>query len=95
VHSFLRKVIEFVFGTTTAGTRYIQAQHAAYMAAEQSISRRPRIPDTRVHAVLYFIAPIGNSLSPLDIHCMRQVHEVANLVPVLAKVGYLQPFIGF
>jgi hypothetical protein len=26
---------------------------------------------------------------------MRQVHEVANLVPVLAKVGYMQPCIGF
>ena len=36
---------------------------------------RVSVPDTRVHACLYFIAPTGHGLKPLDIEFMRRIHD--------------------
>jgi septin 3/9/12 len=47
--------------------------------------REQRINDTRVHVVLYFIAPTGHALTPLDITVMKKISKIANLVPVIAK----------
>ena len=35
----------------------------------------PQVPDTLVHACLYFIAPTGHGLKPLDIDFMRRIHN--------------------
>ena len=41
--------------------------------------------DTRVHALLYFIAPTGHSLKPVDIEFMKRLGTRVNLIPVIAK----------
>lgn len=40
---------------------YIDNQFEAYHAAERSPEFRRAIPDTRIHALLYFIAPTGHA----------------------------------
>eukprot|EP00158_Paraphelidium_tribonemae_P003559 Partr_v1_DN26227_c2_g2_i12_m48601 putative Septin 3 len=42
-------------------TRYIKDQYAMYLRKELSPTRDKRIADSRVHCVLYFIAPSGHS----------------------------------
>ena len=39
----------------------------------------PQVPDTLVHACLYFIAPTGHGLKPLDIDFMRRIHNKVKL----------------
>lgn len=42
----------------------------------KSVPDRPaKIPDTRVHCCLYFIAPSGHGLKPIDIEFMRRLHD--------------------
>ena len=45
--------------------------------------------DTRIHCVLYFIAPSGRGLKPLDVAVMRELANRANLVPVIGKADSL------
>lgn len=47
--------------------------------------RDRHIQDTRIHCCLYFIAPGGHSLKPIDIIVMKKLSEVVNVVPVIAK----------
>ncbi|ORY51125.1 cell division/GTP binding protein [Rhizoclosmatium globosum] len=65
--------------------KHIQAQYSLYLKKELTPLRDRRIPDTRVHAVLFFIAPTGHALTPLDIAVMKRISEVANVIPVIAK----------
>ena len=46
---------------------------------------RVEVPDTRVHACLYFIAPTGHGLKQLDIEVMRRIHDKVNIIPVIGK----------
>jgi septin 7 len=62
----------------------IEARFDAYLEQENRVNRQ-RIVDNRVHACLYFIAPTGHSLKPLDIEFMRRLHTRVNLIPVIAK----------
>ena len=48
-------------------------------------NREKRIPDTRIHVVLYFISPSGNSLSPLDVAALKKISETVNIIPVIGK----------
>ncbi|KAI8620771.1 Septin-type guanine nucleotide-binding (G) domain-containing protein [Chytriomyces sp. MP71] len=66
-------------------TKYIKDQYSAFLRKELTPTRDRRINDTRVHAVLFFIAPTGHALTPLDIAVMRRVSEIANVIPVIAK----------
>lgn len=68
---------------------HINAQHAAYLQKELAIARPPVIVDTRVHALLYFIAPTGHGLKPLDVAVMRELHTSVNIIPVIAKADGL------
>lgn len=69
--------------------QHITQQYDDYITVELSKHRAPRIPDTRVHALLYFISPTGHGLKPLDIAFMKRVHTLVNLVPVIAKADAL------
>lgn len=62
----------------------IEARFDAYLEQENRVNRQ-RIVDNRVHACLYFIAPTGHALKPLDIEFMRRLHTRVNLIPVIAK----------
>lgn len=50
---------------------------------------RKNVIDSRVHACLYFIAPTGHSLKPLDIEFMKKLGARVNLIPVIAKADTL------
>ncbi|CAG8614378.1 32235_t:CDS:10 [Gigaspora margarita] len=60
------------------------ARFDAYLEQENRVNRRKMV-DNRVHACIYFIAPTGHSLKPLDVEFMRRLHTKVNLIPVIAK----------
>ncbi|KAL3896626.1 MAG: hypothetical protein SGCHY_003955 [Lobulomycetales sp.] len=62
----------------------IEGRYDAFLEQENRVNRK-RIVDTRVHACLYFIAPTGHSLKPIDIEFMRRLANRVNLIPVIAK----------
>ncbi|KAG9303419.1 hypothetical protein G9A89_013745 [Geosiphon pyriformis] len=62
----------------------IEARFDAYLEQENRVNRRKMV-DNRVHACIYFIAPTGHSLKPLDVEFMRRLHTKVNLIPVIAK----------
>ncbi|KAJ3095491.1 cell division control protein [Phlyctochytrium planicorne] len=66
-------------------TKFIKEQYSSYLRKELTPAREKRINDTRVHAVIFFIAPTGHSLTPLDITVMKKISEIANVIPVIAK----------
>eukprot|EP00123_Amoebidium_parasiticum_P009037 comp19181_c0_seq1/m.21885 comp19181_c0_seq1/g.21885 ORF comp19181_c0_seq1/g.21885 comp19181_c0_seq1/m.21885 type:complete len:382 (-) comp19181_c0_seq1:428-1573(-) len=68
---------------------YIKNQYKSYLNEELSPKRKHYIADTRVHVVLYFIAPTGHSLKAIDVECMKAIGEIANVVPVIAKADTL------
>ena len=51
---------------------YLEEQFACYLTHETRINRLGlQTPDTRVHALLYFISPVGHGLKPLDLETMK------------------------
>lgn len=70
---------------------YVESQYEAFLEAETKTQRNPNMPDSRVHACLYFIAPSGHGLKPLDIEFMKQLHDKVNIIPVLAKADTMTP----
>lgn len=68
---------------------YINRQYDIYLNEEVSINRRMKIPDNRVHCCLYFIAPTGHRLKPLDILVMKHLDKCVNVIPVIAKADTL------
>ncbi|KAI8622650.1 Septin-domain-containing protein [Chytriomyces sp. MP71] len=62
----------------------IEARFDAFLDQENRVNRK-RIVDTRVHACLYFIAPTGHALKPLDVEFMKRLAGCVNLIPVIAK----------
>lgn len=65
--------------------KYIKDQYSDYLRKELMPSRDKIINDTRIHAILYFIAPTGHALSLIDITIMKRVSSIANLIPVIGK----------
>ncbi|KPP70295.1 septin-7-like [Scleropages formosus] len=53
---------------------HIDSKFEDYLNAESRVNRR-QMPDNRVHCCLYFIAPSGHGLKPLDIEFMKRLHE--------------------
>merc|ERR1712227_990141 len=68
---------------------FIDLQFDNYLNQESRVQRPVHIPDTRVHACLYFIAPSGHGLKPIDIEFMSQLHDKVNIIPVIAKADTL------
>jgi septin 3/9/12 len=71
--------------------KFIKDQYSSYLRKELTPQREQRINDTRIHCVLYFVAPTGHALTPLDITVMKRISRVANIVPVIAKSDSLMP----
>ena len=57
---------------------YVESQYEAFLDAETRVNRVTAMPDTRVHACLYFIAPSGHGLKPLDVEFMKRLHDKVN-----------------
>uniref|UniRef100_A0A2K5KRM9 Septin n=1 Tax=Cercocebus atys TaxID=9531 RepID=A0A2K5KRM9_CERAT len=53
---------------------YINSKFEDYLNAESRVNRR-QMPDNRVQCCLYFIAPSGHGLKPLNIEFMKHLHE--------------------
>uniref|UniRef100_A0A8C2UL66 Septin n=1 Tax=Chinchilla lanigera TaxID=34839 RepID=A0A8C2UL66_CHILA len=68
---------------------YIDNKFEDYLNSESRVNRR-QMPDNRVQC-LYFIAPSGHGLKPLDIELMKLLHEKVNIIPVIAKADTLTP----
>lgn len=68
---------------------YVESQYEAFLEAETKVQRNANMADSRVHACLYFIAPSGHGLKPLDIEFMRQLHDKVNIIPVISKADAL------
>lgn len=64
---------------------FINKQYEKYLEEETGTHRKSRIPDTRIHCCLYFIAPTGHRLKPLDVEFMKRLDKCVNIVPVIAK----------
>ncbi|XP_048057835.1 septin 7a isoform X2 [Megalobrama amblycephala] len=71
-------------------TDHIDSKFEDYLNAESRVNRR-QMPDSRVHCCLYFIAPSGHGLKPLDIEFMKRLHEKVNIIPLIAKADTLTP----
>ncbi|XP_017061485.1 protein peanut [Drosophila ficusphila] len=69
---------------------YVDSKYEEYLTAESRVYRKT-ISDSRVHCCLYFIAPSGHGLLPLDIACMQSLSDKVNLVPVIAKADTMTP----
>ena len=53
---------------------YVESQYESFLDAETRVNR-VQMPDSRVHACLYFIAPSGHGLKPLDVEFMKRLHD--------------------
>ncbi|XP_040063237.1 septin-7 isoform X1 [Ixodes scapularis] len=69
---------------------YVEAQFARYLDAESRV-HRSALSDGRVHCCLYFIAPSGHGLKPLDVEFMKRLHDKVNIIPVVAKADTMTP----
>ncbi|KAL3235259.1 Cell division control protein 10 [Nakaseomyces bracarensis] len=69
--------------------KYIKEQYSQYLRKELTAQRERHIPDTRVHAVLYFLQPNGKGLTALDVATLKRLTEIANVIPVIAKADTL------
>ena len=70
-------------------TKYIDSKFSEYLNEETKIDRAQTINDHRVHLCLYFIAPTGHGLKPLDVEFLRALQDRVNIVPVIAKADTL------
>ncbi|XP_038157278.1 septin-5-like [Cyprinodon tularosa] len=67
---------------------YVDQQFEQYFRDESGLNRK-NIQDNRVHCLLYFISPFGHGLRPIDVECMKAMHEKVNIIPLLAKADSL------
>lgn len=70
---------------------YIESRYEEYLNAESRVNRVANQPDTRVHCCLYFVAPSGHGLKPLDVEFMQRLHDKVNIIPVIAKADTMTP----
>ncbi|XP_069110935.1 septin-7-like isoform X2 [Argopecten irradians] len=69
---------------------FIDSKYDDYLNSESRVSRIT-MPDYRVHTCLYFIAPTGHGLKPLDVEFMKRLHDKVNIIPLIAKADTLTP----
>ncbi len=69
---------------------FIESRYEEYLNAETRV-HRTHIQDNRVHCCLYFIAPSGHSLKPIDVEFMLHLHDKVNIIPVIAKADSMTP----
>lgn len=69
---------------------FVESKYEEYLTAESRVHRKA-MSDSRVHVCLYFIAPSGHGLKPLDIEFMQRLHDKVNIIPVIAKADTLTP----
>lgn len=68
---------------------YIKAQFDAFLTEESKIRRNPYFEDTRIHCLLYFLAPNVHGLTSNDIEFLKSVENLINIIPVVGKADGL------
>ncbi|KJE95281.1 septin 9 [Capsaspora owczarzaki ATCC 30864] len=68
---------------------HINKLNEKYFADESAVVRNIAPVDSRIHACIYFIAPTGHSLKPIDIEFMKKLDKSVNIIPVIAKADTL------
>lgn len=68
--------------------QYVKDQFETYLKFETSAKRGDE-RDTRVHCCLYFIPPTGHGLRPADVVFMKKLHQMVNVIPIIAKADSL------
>ncbi|KAG8192484.1 hypothetical protein JTE90_018010 [Oedothorax gibbosus] len=71
-------------------SEYIENKYEEYLNAESRV-HRTTLPDGRVQCCLYFIAPSGHGLKPLDVEFMKRLHDRVNIIPIIAKADTMTP----
>lgn len=66
----------------------VEQRFDSYLEQENRVNRKKMV-DNRIHACLYFIAPTGHCLKPMDIEFMKRLHTRVNIIPVIAKADGL------
>ena len=65
---------------------YIDSQHRIVVSEEEKLTQRNlTMTDSRVHALIYFIPPLGHSLRQVDIAALKAVHNKTNVILAIAK----------
>ncbi|CAN9505355.1 unnamed protein product [Ophioblennius macclurei] len=68
---------------------YVNEQNEKYLREELHVTRKRRIPDSRVHCCIYFLPATGHRLRPIDVEFMQRLGKIVNIVPVIAKADTL------
>lgn len=69
---------------------FVESKYEEYLTAESRVHRKA-LCDNRVHTCLYFIAPSGHGLKPLDVEFMQRLGDKVNIIPVIAKADTMTP----
>ncbi|KAG8006640.1 Septin-9, partial [Nibea albiflora] len=69
--------------------KYVNEQYEKYLREELHITRKKRIPDSRVHCCIYFLPATGHRLRPIDIEFMKRLGKIVSIVPIIAKADTL------
>lgn len=69
---------------------FVESKYEEYLTAESRVHRKA-LTDNRVHTCLYFIAPSGHGLKPLDVEFMQRLCDKVNIIPVIAKSDTMTP----
>lgn len=70
---------------------FVESKYEEFLNAESRVTRKTQVPDTRVHCCIYFIAPNGHGLKPLDVEFMQRLCDKVNIIPVIAKADTMTP----
>lgn len=68
---------------------YLRTQFDSFLAEESKIRRNPYFEDTRVHCLLYFIAPNVHGLTKNDVDFLKTIDNLVNIIPVVGKADGL------
>lgn len=69
--------------------KYVNEQYERYLREELNVTRKRRIPDSRVHCCIYFLPPTGHRLRAIDVEFMKHLGNIVSIVPVIAKADTL------
>ncbi|CAL8342864.1 unnamed protein product [Merluccius merluccius] len=69
--------------------KHVNEQYEKYLKEELHVTRKRRIPDTRIHCCVYFLPATGHWLRPIDVEFMKRLGKIVSIVPVIAKADTL------
>ncbi|KAJ1966713.1 Septin-6 [Dispira parvispora] len=70
---------------------YLDERHRHYMLQEHAVRRPKRIPDSRIHLVIYFLSSPKGLLNKFDQMALQALSRKANVIPVIPKADHHTP----